>query len=177
MRVITGSARGRRLQTLDGDHVRPTTDRVKEAIFSVIQFDIEAREVLDLFAGSGQLGIEALSRGAKSAVFIDNSMQSLEVIRDNLRTTGFTDKGTVIKTDALMFLKAGKQKFDILFLDPPYNTTILCEALEIAHNVMNEAGIIVCEHPFSMEIPSFSGDIPLKKTYRYSKTAVSVYRK
>ena len=121
MRVITGAARGCRLQTLEGNDVRPTTERVKEAMFSAIQFDIEGRRVLDLFAGSGQLGIEALSRGAESAVFIDNSKKSLDVVKCNLAATKFTDKAKVIGTDYMSYLSMTPDRFDIVFMDPPYN--------------------------------------------------------
>ena len=120
MRVITGTARGRVLKTLEGEDVRPTTDRVKEAVFSIIQFEIEGRRVLDLFAGSGQLGIEALSRGAASATFVDMSKDSLSAVKYNLEHTKLGDNAKVVQTDALSFLKLTKDKFDIVFLDPPY---------------------------------------------------------
>src|SRR5690554_4705969 len=116
MRVITGSARGRVLQTLPGDDVRPTIDRVKEAVFSIIQFEIEGRRVLDLFGGSGQMGIEALSRGAQSCVFVDNSRVATDVIKENLKTTKLAEKSQVLLTDALTFLKTTKLAFDIVFL-------------------------------------------------------------
>ena len=119
MRVITGTARGRVLRTLEGEDVRPTTDRVKEAVFSIIQFEIEGRRVLDLFAGSGQLGIEALSRGAASATFVDMSKDSLSAVKYNLEHTKLGDNAKVVQTDALSFLKLTKDKFDIVFLDPP----------------------------------------------------------
>ena len=120
MRVITGTARGRVLRTLEGEDVRPTTDRVKEAVFSIIQFEIEGRRVLDLFAGSGQLGIEALSRGAASATFVDMSKDSLSAVKYNLEHTKLGDNAKVVQTDALSFLKLTKDKFDLVFLDPPY---------------------------------------------------------
>ena len=119
MRVITGTARGRVLKTLEGEDVRPTTDRVKEAVFSIIQFEIEGRRVLDLFAGSGQLGIEALSRGAVSATFVVLSTASLSAVYINHEDTKRGGNAKVIQTDALSFLKLTKDKFDIVFLDPP----------------------------------------------------------
>ena len=118
MRVITGSARGRRLKELEGLETRPTTGKVKEALFSVIQFDIEGRRVLDLFAGTGQLGIEALSRGAECAVFVERRRDALQVIRENLEACGMTDKARVVNGDAMSYLKSG-EKFDLIFLDPP----------------------------------------------------------
>ena len=129
MRVITGSARGRKLITLEGDDVRPTTDIVKEALFSIIQFEIEGRKVLDLFGGSGQLAIEALSRGADSAVIVDLSKKSVEVIKQNLEHTGFSKKAVVVQSDALSFLSRRTEKYDIAFIDPPYLTGLLQEAL------------------------------------------------
>ena len=113
MRVITGSARGRRLKTPDNYDIRPTTDNVKEAVFNILQFDVEGRKVLDLFAGTGQLGIEALSRGAASAVFIDHDRAAVQIVKDNLKTCGLS--GTVICGDALSFLKSGG-RFDFVLL-------------------------------------------------------------
>ena len=116
MRVITGSARGRRLITLEGEDIRPTTDKVKEAVFSSIQFEIEGRTVLDLFAGSGSLGIEALSRGARKAVFCDLSRQAVGVINKNLENTRLDPLATVINTDGISYLRTTREKFDILFM-------------------------------------------------------------
>ena len=120
MRVITGTAKGRKLKTLEGENVRPTIERVKEAVFSIIQFEIEGRRVLDLFAGSGQLGIEALSRSAASAVFIDADKAAVAVVKENLEVSKLADKATVMQTDALAFLQTSNLTFDIAFLDPPY---------------------------------------------------------
>ena len=122
MRVITGTARGRRLQTLEGNDVRPTTDKVKEAVFSSIQFDIEDRRVLDLFAGSGQLGIEALSRGAKSATFVDLNPEAINVIKANIKTTGFEGVSKIVRTDCFSYLAQTREEFDIYskkLLQPP----------------------------------------------------------
>ncbi len=176
MRVITGSARGRKLITLDGDDVRPTTDIVKEALFSIIQFEIEGRKVLDLFGGSGQLAIEALSRGADSAVIVDSSKKSIEVIRQNLQNTGFSKSAVVIQGDAISFLQRRSEKYDIAFLDPPYSKGIIEKALSKIDGVMNEGGVIICEAPFSDELPENAGDFSLKKKYRYGKIGLFVYR-
>jgi len=131
MRIITGSAKGCKLQTLEGDNTRPTTERVKESLFTMIQFDIEGRTVLDLFAGSGQLGLECLSRGAAKAVFIDASREAVDVIIANAKKTRLFDKCRVSASDYTAFLRsaAGKEKFDLIFLDPPYNETNLADAL------------------------------------------------
>lgn len=176
MRVITGTARGRRLTTLEGTDTRPTTDRVKEALFSIIQFEIEGRRVLDLFAGSGQLGIEALSRGAKSAVFVDGSKKAAEVVKKNLETTSFSKSASVVCGDALAFLKTRSEKFDIAFLDPPYSTGLLQKALESLPRVMNEGGVIICESPENEAMPESAGSFVLQKRYRYGKVSLSVYR-
>ena len=130
MRVITGFAKGKRIETLTGDDVRPTIQRIKEAVFSAIQFDIQGKVFLDLFAGSGQMGIEALSRGATSSFFIDSKRDSIEIIKSNLKTTGLSDKAVVVNSDSLLFLNRTIQKFDIAFLDPPYRTEILEKAIE-----------------------------------------------
>ena len=138
MRVITGTARGRVLRTLEGEDVRPTTDRVKEAVFSIIQFEIEGRRVLDLFAGSGQLGIEALSRGAASATFVDMSKDSLSAVKYNLEHTKLGDNAKVVQTDALSFLKLTKDKFDIVFLDPPYASSLVTDSMKLLSDVVAE---------------------------------------
>lgn len=139
MRVITGTARGRVLRTLEGEDVRPTTDRVKEAVFSIIQFEIEGRRVLDLFAGSGQLGIEALSRGAASATFVDMSKDSLSAVKYNLEHTKLGDNAKVVQTDALSFLKLTKDKFDIVFLDPPYASSLVVDSMKLLSDVVAPA--------------------------------------
>lgn len=176
MRVITGIARGRRLVTLEGDDVRPTTDKVKEALFSAIQFEIEGRRVLDLFAGSGQLGIEALSRGAKNAVFVDLSKKSADIVRQNLETTGFTKSAVVLNTDSIAFLRTRAEKYDIAFLDPPYRTGLLQKALENIPRVMSDSGIIVAECPTDEEFPESAGDFLKMKEYKYGKIKLAVYR-
>lgn len=175
MRVITGISRGRKLTTLPGDDVRPTTDAVKEAVFSIIQFSVEGRSFLDAFAGSGQMGIEALSRGASSAVFLDSGRQSVSVIKKNLQATGLAEKAAVVNTDTLQYLKNTSQIFDIAFLDPPYKTGILEKALEALPRVMNKSGLIICEHPYDEKLPECAGDFIIKKSYKYGKISITVY--
>ncbi|MBQ7669901.1 MAG: 16S rRNA (guanine(966)-N(2))-methyltransferase RsmD [Clostridia bacterium] len=149
MRIITGSARGIALETLPGLETRPTADRVKEALFSMIQFDIEGRSVLDLFAGSGQLGLEALSRGAASAVFIDSSREAVEIVLKNAAKTRLKEKCRVSVYDFASYLSGRKsgEGFDIIFLDPPYSSDHMSEALKLIaeHGVLNHGGYIVCE--------------------------------
>ncbi|MBO5421638.1 MAG: 16S rRNA (guanine(966)-N(2))-methyltransferase RsmD [Clostridia bacterium] len=176
VRVITGSARGRVLKTLEGEDVRPTTDRVKEAIFSIIQFEIEGREVLDLFAGSGQLGIEALSRDAAYATFVDLSKDAVGVIKSNLLSTGLHKNSAVLQSDAFTFLRNSKKKFDIVFMDPPYSKGLLQKALPLVAEVMNDGGVIVCEHPYGEEMPQEAGRFSIYREYKYSKLALTVYR-
>ena len=176
MRVITGSAGGRRLAALEGVATRPTGDKVKEGIFSAIQFDIEGRKVLDLFAGSGQMGIEALSRGASFALFCDNNPDAVKIIRANVETTGFAASSQVSACSYGELLCTTPYKFDIAFLDPPYHGGFLPKAAEEVVKVMAPYGIIICEHDEKLQMPETVGGFKLKKRYRYGKTAVSLYR-
>ena len=169
MRVITGSARGRRLETLEGEDVRPTTDRIKEAVFSIIQFETEGRNFLDLFAGSGQMGIEALSRGAKSASFVDNAKR-------NLKATKLENSAKVFAMDFHSFLSMNSQRFDIAFLDPPYRTGMLQDALELVPEAMNDTGVIIAENPLDEEILSNYGNFVLDRQYRYGKIKITTFR-
>lgn len=176
MRVITGTARGRRLITREGMQVRPTPDRVKEAMFSILQFEIEDRRVLDLFAGSGQLGIEALSRGAREAVFVDSSTESVETVKKNLEITGLAEKARVENADYAGFLRRATRPFDIAFLDPPYRTGLLQQALPAVAAVMNAGGSILCENPLEEDMPEEAGSFLRVRSYRYGKIALSLYR-
>lgn len=177
MRIITGQARGCRLATLPGDDTRPTSERVKEAVFSIIHFEIEGRRVLDLFAGSGQMGLEALSRGASGCVFVDRNPDAVEVIRQNQRTAGLTASTQVLCQDALSYLSRQHDRFDIVFLDPPYAAQGLLE--ECLHKVvpfMNAGGVILCETGDETQLPEQVGDFCLQKTYRYGKTYIWLFR-
>lgn len=177
MRVITGSARGAKLRTLDGLATRPTSDRVKEAIFNIIQFDIEGRRVLDLFGGSGQLAIEALSRGAAYAVLVDQNPQAVSVIKENLKKTKLDQKASVFQSDYLRFLSTTRDRFDIIFLDPPYAENFIENALrKISEiDILTEGGIIVCERSRERSLPATVGDLICSKDYCYGKTAVNLY--
>ena len=150
MRVISGKARGKKLVSLEGMNTRPTLDRVKEALFNIIQFDIPGKRVLDLFAGSGALGIEAISRGAETATFCDNSIDAIQVIKTNIENTKCTDKSVVLQKDyllALNYLAKSKQKFDLIFLDPPYRTDFSDKAIEkiLELDLLSKEGIIILE--------------------------------
>ncbi len=176
MRVITGTARGRKLETLEGEDVRPTTDRIKEAVFSIIQFETEGRIFLDLFAGSGQMGIEALSRGARGAYFCDSSKKSVETVKRNLKTTRLEESAKVFQTDYRSFLSMSPVSFDIAFLDPPYGTGVLQDALEKTAACMKDTGVIIAENPLNEEILSNYGDFTLDRQYRYGKIKISTFR-
>ncbi len=175
MRVITGTARGRKLITLEGNDVRPTTDKVKESIFSMIQFQIPGATVLDLFAGSGQLGIEALSRGALKAYFVDKSKASINTIVQNIELTEFNDKSKVVYMDSVDFLRSTSEKFDIVFLDPPYEKGILEEILPQIEKCVKNGAKVICEHEQRLELPEKVGTLHLKKKYKYGKIEISQF--
>ena len=179
MRVITGKARGVVLKTPDGDLTRPTTDRVKEALFSIIQFEIPGASVLDLFGGTGQLGIEALSRGAKRAVFVDEREDACKIIRENLKRTKLDDCASVVRSDYLSYLKRCKETFQIILLDPPYAEVFLENSLKMITeiDILQSDGIIVAEYPVGKELPwDFSG-YTRSRDYKYGKTLLTIYRK
>lgn len=179
MRVITGKARGVQLKTPDGMTTRPTTDRVKEALFSIIQFEIPTARVLDLFGGTGQLGIEALSRGAKSAVFVDAGEPACKLIRENLKRTKLENEAKVIRADYLDYLKRCREKFDIIFLDPPYAEVFLENALKCITeiDILETGGIIVTERPVGKELPWDFEGFTRSKDYKYGKTVLTIYRR
>ncbi len=174
MRVITGSARGRKLYEPKDQSVRPTTDMVKEAIFSILQFDVPGRRVLDLFAGTGQLGIEALSRGARECVFVDNSAASLALVRKNLDICGF--QGTVVRSDAASFLKRCG-KFDLVLMDPPYHAGLYADTLDalFSFDILNEGGIILVESMRGESMPEPVPPYTKGKTYSYGKISLTLY--
>ncbi len=176
MRVITGSARGRRLSAPAGMDVRPTSDKVKEAVFSVVQFDLPGSAVLDLFAGSGQLGIEALSRGANSCVFVDNSRVSVETARENINAAGFKNEATVMNSDAEQYLRMCRQTFDVAFVDPPYKKGLIEKVMPLLCGHMSGRGTVLCEHEKGLILPESFGGLVRQKTYRYGKTEVTLYR-
>lgn len=177
MRVITGIAKGRKLNTLQGDDLRPTASRVKEGIFSAIQFDIEGRRVLDLFAGCGALGIEALSRGASRAVFCDASQEATKLVLSNLKSTGLEKLGSVIRTDYSSYLATCRDEFDIIFLDPPYHKGYYENALTLCDKVLSSYGMIICEYPTEVSVPQEIGGISAFKKYRYGNVCVTIFKK
>ena len=179
MRVISGKARGVNLKTPEGVLTRPTIDRVKEALFSIINFDIPASNVLDLFGGTGQLGIEALSRGAKSAVFVDQREDACKLIKENLRRTKLEQDAKVVRMDYLDYLKRCREKFDIIFLDPPYAEVFLENALKCITeiDILQSGGIIVAERPLGKELPWDFEGYTRSKDYKYGKVLLTIYRK
>ena len=176
MRVITGSARGRRLKELEGMETRPTTDRVKEGLFSALQFEIEGRRVLDLFAGTGQLGIECLSRGAAWAVFVDRRPDAVKLVKENLKLTALQDRARVVEGDAMAFLQSLKERFDIVLLDPPYDAGLLEPAIRCltAFDILNPHGIIVAEHPADRPPQVPEAPYRVRRTYRYGKIGLTL---
>lgn len=179
MRVITGTARGVQLKTPEGIQTRPTSDRVKEALFSIIQFDVPGRRVLDLFGGTGQLGIEALSRGAKSAVFVDAGDKACKLIRENLHRCKMDNNAQIIRADYLQYLQTCRDKFGLIFLDPPYAEVFLENALKkiTEIDILESGGIIVAERPVGKDLPwDFTG-YSRSKDYKYGNTLLTLYRK
>jgi 16S rRNA (guanine(966)-N(2))-methyltransferase RsmD len=179
MRIISGTARGRKLCDVNID-IRPTTDMVKESIFNIIQFDIEGRRVLDLFAGSGQLGVEALSRGAASAVFVDSNPAAVKLIYKNLGLCGFSGSAYVQTSDALRYLKRNsslEEAFDIVFIDPPYGSLLLPDVLSeiIRFDKLNTNGIIICEVAIGTSVPTVDLPYFLHKEYKYGSTKILRY--
>lgn len=183
MKIITGISKGMSLETLEGEATRPTSQRVKEAVFSMIQFDIEGAMVLDLFAGSGQLGLEALSRGASRATFCDSSREATEIIIRNAKKAKLFDKCRISTCDYTQMIRgiAGKEKYDLIFIDPPYKNKCIHDVLDrlVASDALNDNAIVICE---SGEEIIFSDDEELKNKFdvqkhaRYSITYITVLR-
>ncbi len=177
MRVITGSARGRNLITLPGEDItRPTTQSTKEALFSSIQFELEDTQVLDLFAGCGQLGIEALSRGARFCTFVENNRSAFKIVEENVKKCGFEESSSIVFADALSFLSR-RGGYDIALLDPPYNLGLIEECLEKLVLKMNDGGVIICETAKGEALPEKVGEWRQTKAKAYGKSKLTYYRK
>ena len=177
MRVITGTARGRKLVAPEGMDVRPTGDKVKEAVFSAIQFDIEGSYVLDLFAGSGQMGIEALSRGAEKAVFVDSSKKSVNCVSENIKNTGFVKNSVIVTRDSYDYIRYTSEMFDIIILDPPYRHGHIAKILPLCAEKLNEGGSIICEYEKDAPEPVAPDNMILRKVYSYGKINVAIFIK
>ncbi len=177
MRVITGTARGRNIITLSGEEVtRPTSQSMKEALFSSIQFELEGKQVLDLFAGCGQLGIEALSRGARFCTFVENNRQAYKVVEENIRNCKMEDMSSLVFSDAVSFLSR-RDTFDIAFLDPPYNKGLICECLPKLTEKMNDGGVIICESDKNESLPESVNSWEAVRVRNYGKSKLTYYRK
>ena len=179
MRVISGSARGLKLESPDGDKTRPTLDRVKEALFSMLFPYLNGAEVLDLFAGTGALGIEALSRGADKSCFVDNSKDAIRVINSNVSAARFVDSSTVLKTDAIEFLKNCDQKFDIIFLDPPYANGLYEASVNLIseNKILKKDGLIVIEQDLDAPSMNTFGDaFAVFKEKKYGRVGITVLK-
>ncbi len=181
MRIITGSAKGKKLVSLEGDATRPTSERIKEAVFSSIQFDVEGRRVLDLFAGSGQMGLEALSRGAQKATFIDLSREAMEIVKQNARITGFFDVSHFLVSDWRNYIRkaSGREQYDLVFVDPPFAMDCCAHAANyLAEKELIIPGAIVVlesgEEEISMDDPRLSGYSVIKSTHYGKKTFVNI---
>ncbi len=175
LRIITGTARGRSLVAPPGEATRPTAEKVKEAMFSAIQFEIEGRRVLDLFAGSGQLGLEALSRGASYATFVDVARRPAAVIEENLRRTGFVDRAQVLCRPAEAALAALKEPVGLVFLDPPYALGAIPPLLPLLLPCLAPGAVVVCEHDAEQPLPPRFGPF-CAAPRRYGRTGVTIYR-
>jgi 16S rRNA (guanine(966)-N(2))-methyltransferase RsmD len=179
MRVIAGTARGTQLKTPEGMQTRPTIDRVKEALFSIIHFDLPGAKVLDLFGGTGQLGIEALSRGAASATFVDQAEPACRLIKENLRRAKLENGAKVVRGDYMEYLSRCREEYDIILLDPPYAEVFLENALKrIAEiDILRSGGIIVAERPVGKDLPWEFPGFTRSKDYKYGTVLLTLYRK
>ena len=179
MRIITGIARGVNLATLEGEDItRPTSERTKEGIFSAIQFEIAGKRVLDLFSGCGQMALEALSRGAESAVMIDENAEAVEVIKANAKKTGLIKSCRISRMDYSEYLKSasGREKFDIIFLDPPYSKSMRDEILKklMRTDILADGCVVICE----TDMDEIDGDVhglTLRKKYKYSRAIIYIF--
>lgn len=178
MRVIAGNARGTKLETLPGEEItRPTIDRVKEGMFSAVQFQLQGAAVLDLFAGSGQLGIEALSRGAAKCIFCDQNRDAAQIVQKNCKAAGVFGQSKVVCMQAEELLAATKERFDLVLLDPPYRCNTLQEILPKVAQVTNAGGIVLCESEPEAQLPETVGGLEMKKQYKYGTVRVTKYQK
>lgn len=177
MRIIAGEKRGMALKTLKGNDTRPTLDRVKEGMFSAIQFVLPGARVLDLCAGSGQLGFEALSRGAAGCTFVDESREAAKVIRQNAEALGFLPQCGIRTQSAEAFAASSREIFDIILLDPPYKSGVAQKLLPRLSPLCGARAVVLCETASGEEMPPEADGLLLKKQYRYGTVAVHRYEK
>lgn len=178
MRVIAGSARGKQLQSLPGEEItRPTINRVKEAMFSSVQFLVPGARVLDLFAGSGQLGIEALSRGAAQCTFLDASPDAVRIVTANCAAARVQDRARISCGDAFNYLHTARGPFDLALLDPPFDRGLLPQVLPLLARSMAPGGVVLCESERDAVLPSEAAGLRLVRQYQYGKILVSRYER
>jgi 16S rRNA (guanine(966)-N(2))-methyltransferase RsmD len=177
MRIIGGLCKKKKLITPQDETIRPTTDRIKEAVFNAIQFQIQKKVFLDLFAGSGQMGLEALSRGAAGAIFIDQNPRAIATIRSNLYISGFKNNFQITRTDAFSFLKTKGLCFDIAYLDPPYHQNIINRVFPLVSQAISPNGIIICESSKKDQLPTQTNGFFSQKTYHYGQIVINIYTK
>ncbi|MBA1333805.1 MAG: 16S rRNA (guanine(966)-N(2))-methyltransferase [Firmicutes bacterium] len=182
MRIIAGCLKGRKLKEPKGRNIRPTADRVKEAVFSIIAFDIQGKRVLDLFAGTGNLGLEALSRGANYSVFVDSSREALTLVKENIKLLGLEDRSDVLFMDAfksIEYLDRNRDKFDIIFIDPPYREGLYEDIIKkiAVSGIMNEECIVVIEHPSDMKLEKHPDDMKMYKQKKYGNTKITIMKR
>lgn len=180
MHIITGKARGKRLLSVPGEQTRPTTQMAKEGIFSAIQFELLGASVLDLFSGTGQLALEALSRGASSAVLVESARRAVEVIRQNVQSAGFSAEAQVRAEDVFAFLKHTDAKFDFIFADPPYETGLAPKVVEkvLEYDLLRPRGALILESDAEDSVPAkLRGAFASERSYRYGKTHFILLRK
>jgi len=179
IKIIGGSAGGRKIKTCKGLYVRPMLARVKKALFDILQNRIIEARCLDLFSGSGSIGLEAISRGAKHVTFIEKNHVSQRTINYNINLLGFGEKSTLIGGDVFSVLKKMQEKFDIIFLDPPFKTLILNEILEPVSksNVLKENGILIIHHPtYNNTFIDTIDKLKCIKQARYGQNVLSFYK-
>jgi len=181
MRVISGKAKGRRLIAPKGGAIRPTADRIKESLFNILPRDFSGMKILELFAGTGNISIEALSRGAESALLVDASERSARIIRENLRRLELTDRAQMWVMPVRRALNAvGRQgsKFDVIFLDPPYDQKLVGRSLELIASVdpVYSTGLVVAEHSVRETLKTSYGSLSLNDQRRYGDTLLSFFR-
>ena len=179
MRVISGTRKRLQLHTVSGMHTRPTQDRIKETLFNMIQNDLCDAQFLDVFAGSGQMGIEALSRGAARADFVDERRDALDIVRENLRRTHLAEKAELVQGDYLSYLDRCKRRFRLIFLDPPYAEKYLENSLKRISeiDILAEGGIIITERPKEKPLDGAFSGLARSKDYLYGKTAITLFRR
>ena len=179
MRVISGKAKGVVLKTPEGLKTRPTADRVKEAMFSIIQFDLPSSNVLDLFGGTGQLGIEALSRGAKKAVFVDFSEKAIACIKTNVNNAKMAEDSLIIRSDSCKFLREHSEVFDIIFIDPPYESCLYENVFSLiaSNNLISDESLIIAEWDYENGIGNLPREFELVKEKKYGRVGISVFKR